>query len=656
MGRIRVLDERTVDRIAAGEVVERPASVVKELVENALDAGASAVSIEIRGGGIDSIRVTDNGSGIPAEEVRTAFLPHATSKLQTLDDLMEIRSLGFRGEALPSIASVSQVEILTKPREALTGIRYCIEGGAEKSFEEAGIPDGTTFFVRNLFYHTPARRKFLKTASTEAGYVTSLVEQLAMARPDISFKYAVNGQNRLVTQGNGDLKEVVYRIYGRDIAEALLPLRKEKEGMTLSGYLAKPFVARNSRSMEIYYVNGRTVRDQTIRRALEDGYAGFLMQHRFPFVVLSLEIHPALLDVNIHPRKTEVRFSEGMKVYEFIRSSVAETLSGRELIREASPGTESGKTAAAPPAPARAPEPFQIPARKKEEVFREETGPYFTGETEPFNREEMSRGVPEETGRGVPEETGPYIPKEAAGPYIREETGRFIQEEQPHSFRGAEGAEELPEAGSPRQLNLFEERILSREAVREYRIVGQVFGTYWIIEYRDDLLLIDQHAAHEKVKYERFMRRFREHEVTSQLVSPPRIITLSGEQRSVLEEFMDRFTEMGFEIEPFGGNEYAVRAVPEDLLGLTEGDVLNSLLDGLKEGVNLSDIASIHDRIATMACKAAVKGNTQLSLREAEELIDEMLSLKDPYNCPHGRPTMIRMPKGELEKKFGRVL
>ncbi len=635
MSEIKVLDDKTIDRIAAGEVIERPASVVKELLENALDAGATAISVEIKNGGIDLIRVTDNGSGIPLNQVRTAFLPHATSKLRKIEDLMSISSLGFRGEALPSIASISEVEIMTKTEDSVTGARYVIQGGTEVSLDEAGVPDGTTFVVRNIFYNTPARRKFLKSPMTEAGYVTALVEEIAMVRPDIAFKYTVNGTNKLVTQGNNDLKEVIYRIYGRDIADSLLSIDAERSGMHLTGYLAKPVVARNSRAMENYFVNGRYVKDKTFSKALEDGYAGFLMQHRFPFCALILEVPPDELDVNVHPRKMEIKFAETSEVYDFVRESVRNVLGGKELINKFTFGKEPDRPAPPPAAPKHAPEPFQRSI--KVEI------PQYTGKAK--QTENVSR---------IPTASWPasaVLDKDILN-------AAAVSEERTFASEMATSRAVLKEAAEvkPKQLDLFEEKILTKTAAQEFRIVGQVFDTYWIIEYRDTMMMIDQHAAHEKVNYEHFMKQFEEHEVTTQICDPPRIITLDGAHRTVLEKYMDKFREMGFEIETFGGNEFAIRAVPEDMYGLQEKDVFISLLDELQDGTKLSEVSIIHDRIATMACKAAVKGNNRLSFKEAEALIEKLLACENPYNCPHGRPTVIRMSRQEMEKKFKRIV
>ena len=637
MGEIKVLDEKTIDKIAAGEVVEKPASVVKELVENAIDAGATSVSVEVKNGGSDLIRVSDNGDGIVREQVRTAFLPHATSKLRKIEDLETIESLGFRGEALPSIASVSQVELLTKTKDEITGVRYCIDGGTEQSFDEVGVPDGTTFVVRNLFFNTPARKKFLKSAMTETGYVTELVEQMALLRPDIAFKYTANSANKLVTSGNGDLKEVIYRIYGRDITSALLEIEREEDGMTIHGFIAKPLIARSSRGMENYYVNGRYVKDKVIARAIEDGYSGFLMQHKFPFTVLSINVPADLLDVNVHPRKMEVKFGESEKVYDFIRNAVKETLSGKEFINSFDFEKSSSKIAETPKAPVKAPEPFE------RRTFREVI-------IEPTVLRKPESKITEEIKEIKPVIAAPVTEEPKIMPAVLKEPELRLITEEDNSVRDEE------EEYIPKQMNLFEDKILDKNNADELKIIGQIFDTYWIVQYKDKMLMIDQHAAHEKVNYERFMKKFEERSVDKQICSPSVIITLDAVHRNILERFMERFDEMGFEIEPFGGNDYAIRAVPGDLYGLTEEEVLISLLDELDEGVNVSEVSAIHDRIATMSCKAAVKGNTKLSFDEAKALISELMDLKDPYNCPHGRPTIIQMSKSELEKKFKRII
>ncbi|MCR4589481.1 MAG: DNA mismatch repair endonuclease MutL [Lachnospiraceae bacterium] len=637
---IRVLDDKTIEKIAAGEVVERPSSIVKELLENAVDAGATAVSVDIKNGGIDMIRVTDNGSGIDKNEVRTAFLSHATSKLRKIEDLYSIRSFGFRGEALSSIAAVSKVELLTKTENDPVGVKYVIEGGTEVSFDEAGVPEGTTFIIKDLFYNTPARRKFLKSAATEAGYISTLVEETALSNPGLSVKYSVNGSNRLLTSGKNDLKEVIYRIYGRDISDSLLSVEHQKDGMSIKGYISKPLIARGSRSMENYFVNGRYIKDDIIAKAIEDGYAGFLMQHKFPFAVLMLELPPEDIDINVHPRKMEIKFSDSQGLYEFVRTAVRDALEHKEFINNFT--FEKDDRIAPPPKPeVKAPEPFEIPVKKEAEtaaVFQPSETLRESAAPDADKAADYNDNVILKEDRVYNADMTP-----AAAETVKDEPAEPGSDDFSKDVKGA-------------QLDLFEEKILSPGSAERFKLIGQVFNTYWIIEYRDEMLVIDQHAAHEKVNYERFMEEFKNRSVTTQNLEPPIIITLNGEQRAALEKYMPRFSEMGFEIEPFGGNDFAIRTVPYNLYGLNENEVFVSLLDELSSGKRDEEVSVIHDKIASMSCKAAIKGNTEISVAEAEALISQLLSLKDPYNCPHGRPTIIKMSKHDLEKKFKRVL
>ena len=616
---ITVLDQNTIDKIAAGEVVERPASVVKELVENAIDAGASAVTVEVRDGGISFIRITDNGSGIEKEQVPLAFLRHATSKIRGVDDLLTISSLGFRGEALSSIAAVSQVELITKTREQLIGVRYVIEGGQEKGMEEIGAPDGTTFLIRNLFYNTPARAKFLKTAATEAGYISSFLEQLALSHPHISFKYMQNGQTKLYTSGNDNLKEVIYQIYGRDITKELIEVHDTDESNTLriDGFIGKPTVSRGNRNFENYYVNGRYVKSKIIMKAIEDAYHTFMMQHKYPFTSLYLTIRGEDVDINVHPTKMEVRFSKQEYVYQRVYQAVLQALSHRELIPEVT--LEEKKPAVKPPV--------------KPLVNNENVQPKITerkpavSAPEPF---EYQRRVLEKPKAVIQENSGPY-------------TAPASVTHQPPNKK-------------PEQMHLFDGILLSQEARKYHRIIGQVFDTYWLVQMEDKLYIIDQHAAHEKVLYERIVKEIRQRKVTSQILSPPIIISLNLQEKAKLEQYMDVFTSIGFEIELFGGLEYSIRAVPQNLYGMTGQDFFIEILDHLEESPSEKTLDVLSDRMATMACKAAVKGNQQLSRREAEALIDELLELENPYNCPHGRPTIISMTRYELEKKFKRIV
>lgn len=642
MAVINELDKKTIDQIAAGEVVERPASVVKELVENAIDSGARAVTVEIKGGGIDMIRVTDNGSGIERSEIRKAFKRHATSKLTSIEDLDSIRSLGFRGEALSSISAVAQVDMITKTREEVSGIRYCINGGEEAAFEEIGAPDGTTLIIRNLFYNTPARKKFLKTPQTEAGYVGDVMERLALDNPTVSFHFINNKDDKFSTSGNGDLKEIIYRIYGRDISVSLVPINVSDGTYTLEGYLGEPSINRSNRNFEVFFVNGRYVKDKIISKALEEGYREYLMMHKFPFAILHLRMDPSLVDVNVHPAKMEVRFRDQNTLYEFIRSSVFDTLSKKEMIPDAllseKEDRELGEVLEEQQeATVSAPQPFEA-LRFEEHRISEDTPVYAKGvKSKPVKIEDSNKSAV--WTRIFGDSDGSEAEKnERPSPIIKSE-GAIVVEK-------------------PMQLNLFDEKVLTRDNVKDYEILGQIFGTYWIISYKDKVLLLDQHAAHEKVNYERMIKRFKSGEMTSQMVNPPVIIALTSAEEELFLSYRQYFERLGFNIENFGGREYAMRAVPIDLFGCAnEKEMFKEILDELSHETGLDRTPDvINYKIASMACKASVKGNTKMSYPEMEALLDELLTLDNPYNCPHGRPTMISMTRYEIDKKFKRVV
>nr|WP_296456791.1 DNA mismatch repair endonuclease MutL [uncultured Acetatifactor sp.] len=844
MAQIHILDSETIDKIAAGEVVERPSSVVKELVENAIDAGAGAVTVEVKGGGIEFIRVTDNGCGMEGSQLRRAFLRHATSKIEDAEDLTRISSLGFRGEALSSIAAVAKVEVITKTADSMTGCRIALEGAKETGFEEVGAPEGTTFLVRNLFFNTPVRRKFLKQPVTEGGYIVDLMEHLALSRPDISFKLIVGGQMKFHTSGNGDLKEVIYRIYGRDAANELVPVQVQGTGVRVEGYLGKPVQVRSNRNFEIYFINGRFIRSNVVSRAVEEGYKEYLMQHKFPFCVLHITMDAGRVDVNVHPTKMDVRFDDAIGFSSFLMEAVREALRSREMIPQASLSTErelrearkeEKKAERSAPGKQSAPEPFEHRRGRDFRVMEEarydagrpkarefarnpvwervkgSSAAGAEGGTEPAEfsqtketgmgavtpRESMETASPEEgktaaadsgnlAGANPTEpawaaamaatgpmaerrlapmaetgliaekrpaamaETGPIAerrpaPMAATGPIAERrlapmaagaeggtepaefsqtiETGMAavtatesidtapleeeelfftetselpeepVEEEHPtenplsgsaltdagtSAFPSAAAAQpdepfrpspagnaaplpgypsaDQPETYSGEQMNLFEERILTLENRSRFRIIGQVFDTYWLIEFEDKLMMIDQHAAHEKVNYERLMKRYREKNVLSQGLMPPVIVSLSGQEEAVLKEHLDTFAALGFEIEAFGGSEYALRSVPVDLYGCDEREMFLEALDSLLDGTGFGSIRVIEEKIASMSCKAAVKGNNKISVPEAETLIDELLTLDNPYNCPHGRPTIVTMTKAEMERKFKRIV
>lgn len=677
MTQIHVLDDQTIDKIAAGEVVERPSSIVKELVENAIDAGAGAITVEIRDGGIEFIRVTDDGAGIDASQIRNAFMRHATSKITSASDLLDLHSLGFRGEALSSIAAVSKVELITKTRDAMEATRYCIEGGKEISMDAIGAPDGTTFLVRNVFFNTPVRRKFLKSAITEGSYITDLLQQLALSRPDISFKYVLNGQTKFYTNGDGDVKAIIYRIFGREISNEMVPIHFEDSHLTIDGFLGKPILNRANRNFENYFINNRYIKSKVVAKAIEDGYQPYLMQHRYPFCVLFFTLPSDEVDVNVHPTKMEVRFSNQSLVYQWISREILGFLKNQEMIPESTIGKE-----VVDPQEKKiklfAPEPFE--KERKDQSLREESS-YNQQDAQPITPKlEASIKVNQSLYNAKAAEARKEQGKE---PLFEETQDAFFvderkEEEQKPTPKAVQNvsllqkilgndthvsvpqpvikAKEQIIVEKPEQLNFFDEKILTKEAKKAYKIIGQVFDTYWIIEYKDKMLLVDQHAAHEKVKYESILKRVESHEMYSQALNPPMIISVTSKEAAALNEYHSYFAELGFEIEDFGMNAFAVRGVPYDLFGYQSKELFEEILSEILEAPLKGVPTLIREKIASMACKAAVKGNHSLSIEEAKKLIDELLELENPYNCPHGRPTIITMSKYELEKKFKRIV
>lgn len=685
MPRIEVLDEATVNQIAAGEVVERPSSVVKELVENAIDAGANAITVEIKEGGTKLIRITDNGCGIEKDQVRTAFLRHSTSKIRKAADLFEIGTLGFRGEALASVAAVAQVEMITKTPSALTGVSFVIHGGVEQSFEEIGAPGGTTFVIQNLFYNTPVRKKFLKSPSTEGGYVADLMERMALSHPELSMRLIVNGQNKLHTTGNGRLRDLIYMIYGRDISSNTFAVEQKGKFMCVQGVIGKPVISRGNRSYETYFVNGRYIKSALLNKAIEDAYKPFMMQHRYPFVVLNIQLEKEFVDVNVHPNKMELRFWQEQDICDELYRILTAALSGKEFIVQAQLDDTVKKEEKMPEFSQA--EPFEK-NRIQEDWKRLIAQPITERQERPLpltSLEEVNKAVciQEEDAEAfsvradllkkAKEATAPMMGKRMnlAGNHYALETKdacvgsldeRNVSEEKssvPHldeeKLQQESSQEKQPK--QEEQLTLFDDKLLSKKSLKCHRLIGQLFETYWLIEYGDKLFIIDQHAAHEKVLYEHMMKDYDAKKILPQMIQPPWVLTLTVKQENTWKKNREAFLQLGFELEYFGGMDYAVHSIPSNLYGIREKDLLIDLLDNLEtEGSAKKASNQVIEKLASMSCKAAVKGNHAMSFEEANALIEQLLELENPYSCPHGRPTIISMSKYELEKKFKRIV
>ncbi|MCM1282226.1 MAG: DNA mismatch repair endonuclease MutL [Muribaculaceae bacterium] len=644
MGSINMLSQETIDKIAAGEVVERPRSVVKELVENAIDAGATAITVEIKEGGLSFIRITDNGSGIAKEEVALAFLRHSTSKIKSAEDLLDVRSLGFRGEALSSIAAVSRVELITKTGHALTGTRYLIEGSKEISLEDVGAPDGTTFLVKDLFYNTPARRKFLKTPQTEGTYISDLIEKLALSHPEISFKFINNNQTKLHTSGNGNRRDLIYHIYGRDITAELLSVDYGGAYFQLSGFIGKPSVNRGNRNFENYFINGRYIKSNLLSKAIEEAYKSFLMQHQYPFTVLYFDFTGETLDVNVHPTKMELRFGHNQEIYQELADALYAVLSHRELIPEVPVTEEKAKAKIVHEYREPIPEPFE---KRRLNDLRQ------------FSRREETP----DRDLSVQEERGGYHAGRPqvhilGGDRLSAASVKETQENAPEQVAQENVHEQMAPENAPEQVTLesMAPDFLTEDARKKHRIIGQLFQTYWLLEYEDKLYIIDQHAAHEKVLYERTMKTLKDKEFTSQAISPPIVLSLDAKEQESLENCRSQLERLGYAVESFGGREYMISAVPANLFSIDVKELFIEMLDDFSSLSGRQTPELILEKVASMSCKAAVKGNHTLSLAEIDALMGELLTLENPFNCPHGRPTIISMSKYELEKKFKRIV
>lgn len=698
MSKIALLNQETIDKIAAGEVIERPSSVVKELVENAIDAGASAITVEIKEGGTSFIRITDNGCGIEHDEVPLAFLRHSTSKIKSAEDLMCVHSLGFRGEALSSIAAIARVELITKTFDALTGTRYLIEGSKEVAMEEIGAPDGTTFLVKDLFFNTPARRKFLKTPQTEGTYISDMLEKLALSHPDISFKYINNNQTRLHTSGNGNRKDLIYHIYGRDIASSLLEVNYESELFSVSGFIGKPLINRGNRNYENYFINGRYIKSSILSKAIEEAYKSFLMQHQYPFTVLYFTFPGETLDVNVHPTKMELRFDNNKEIYRQLCDALYGVLSHRELIPDVPVDEKKAEDTVKHVYRESIPEPFEKrrineirsnAAQRVERAYKPAVPTPVTvrENTDSFGQENRSSIVRESTSAQVQGKTGQTTssgvkiipvgetPVMGLNQFPKSETTQAVLEQkkktdlnggsdcqneistsQKNVSEGQDTNTSPVEAPEQMTLESMSPDFLTRDAKKMHRIIGQLFKTYWLIEYEDKLYIIDQHAAHEKVLYERTMARLHEKEYTSQAISPPIVLSLDAKEQEMLERYRKDIERLGYEIENFGGREYMISAVPDNLFSVDMKDLFIEMLDDFSNLTGRETPDLIMEKVASMSCKAAVKGNDALSLPEIDALIEELLTLDNPFNCPHGRPTIIAMSKYEIEKKFKRIV
>lgn len=716
---IKVLDQNTINKIAAGEVIEKPSSVIKELVENSIDSGATAVTVEVKGGGLSFLRVTDNGAGIKKDEVKLAFLRHATSKLVTVEDLLSISSLGFRGEALASIAAVAQVEMITKTADDVTGLRYQIHGGKEISSEEIGAPGGTTIIVRNLFYNTPARKKFMKTDPTEISYIYDLICRICMSHPEISFKFIANGTDKLFTSGNGKLRDIIYHIYGRDITSNLLEINAENDYMKISGYIARPCISRGNRSFEGYYVNHRYIKSAVLTKAIEDAFRTFVMIHKFPFTEINFQVRPDLLDVNVHPTKMELKFANSQDIYSFTYNAIRETLLFKELIPDVAPGKDPKPETFKQRDVGKAPEAFENKRREAIVRAEERTVPQSQPEqlrpAEPQSQPEQLRSAETQTS---PQQLCPIEPQTSSQPVrpvieIIDETnssnnkgsdvidnnkmekpaGNYIYADrnndleraivqnrnvvnespaytapaparpsvtaatQDSTVSAASDAAYIEEAGKKYvQQDMFQEKFLTKEARAKHRLIGQLFKTYWLIEYDGKFFIMDQHAAHEKVKYEELMENYKNKKIYSQYLMPPAVVTLSAAEIEFLHENMEMFEALGYQIENFGGREFKLNAVPDNLFGLDGRELFIDFIADASSSAKKVTIDTFIHKLSTMACKAAIKGNTEISFKEADALIDQLLKLENPYTCPHGRPTVISMTEAEIEKKFKRIV
>jgi len=654
MKKIKLLDNSMIGKIAAGEVVERPSSVIKELIENSIDAEATMIIIEIKDGGTSLIRVSDNGKGIIEEDVKSVFVRHATSKMETLSDLENVLSLGFRGEAMSSIAAVSQLEMTTKTSGEDVGSYIEVHGGEIIKMQGVGVANGTTFVVRNLFYNVPARRKFLKKHSTESGYISDIVYKFVLGYPDISFKYIVNGKKILDSNARGDLRTSIYHVHGKDVSRELLAVGFTQDNISVEGYIGKPKIFRNNRSYGTFFVNGRYIKNQLIQAAIEEAFSRRLPSGKFPFYVLNLTIDPNLVDVNVHPAKLEIKFSDDKKIFEIMLNSVQKALGENVLIPSYGTASEENK---------------DLNREEIKEVKEIKIEPQAELKAEAEPQVEAKSVVKPEIGQEI--KNIDIIRKLKEEAYVPEKVQYNISDiptltpleilERSDALRDSDlNKPQSSDMPPPPPIIPKEPVVAKKKFFFNYRIIGVLLRTYWAVEQSNTIYLIDQHAAHERVLYEELIERYKKSEIVSQLLLQQQSLKLSLREKEVFDNNKKIFEKLGFHIEEFGDDSIVIRSVPfifkEGISPSNFAEILDKLSNLEVPDIRVNDIYDLKlDNIANFACKAAVKANDMLNYIEAKSLIERMLTLENPFTCPHGRPTIVELTKYELEKMFKRV-
>lgn len=667
MGKIIILDENTANKIAAGEVIERPASVIKELVENSIDAGATSVSVEIRNGGISFIRVIDNGSGLAMDDAEIAFERHATSKIRRADDLESISSMGFRGEALASIAAVSFVQMSTRTKEAVQGISIDVKGGSILDVKPAGCPTGTSITVRELFFNTPARYKFMKKDTTEAGYITDVLSRIALGYPDISFKLVSGGTLLLHTPGNGDLKSAIFSVYGADTAKQLIEINYDDGRVKITGYTGRAELSRSNRGQQSIYINRRYIRSKTITSALDAAYATFLMKNRYAFALLDIRTNPALVDVNVHPSKMEVKFSSEQDIYRAVFHAVNGALLNQSTVRTLPGFDQPGKDAyhlneKGTGKPAYTQQTFgqtpYNPIHTQPGFKPASAAPAYSQKDFELVRIELERrrtdaiaGI--HANGAVEEQNAGYEASRAAADTVKEMN---------HADETIEKIADVTRAAA--DAVEAEEDILTQvipsEAVPSLfagtRVIGQAFSTYILLERGDELLLLDQHAAHERIRYEELSEAFKKNEPLQQTLLSVISVELSGSEYQFAMNEAEFFRKLGFTYESFGTHSIILRTIPSDEKGIDISGVFLEIIDFVMNGSVGQRNAIADEVLYRMACKSAVKANKKLDEREIEALLNRLAALENPYTCPHGRPAILKLRKVEMEKLFKRIV